>query len=82
MPAKRKNTPQQWDIQDGKVVVTTPAKEAETEEMDVERLDREIARSIRRRDMVANKLSDIQADYDDLVKYVTDLEALKAQLGG
>lgn len=72
--------PQKWDVKNGKVVMVTPAVEAKSEEIPVERLDRQIERIGHRKERAQEALTAAQAEYDELVKFETELKALRAKV--
>lgn len=78
MPAMRGN--QKWDIKNGKPVLVTPAVAAKSEEVPIERLDRQIERIGQRKERAGEALATAQKEYDDLVAYEAELKALRAKV--
>jgi septal ring factor EnvC (AmiA/AmiB activator) len=78
MPGRKSN--QKWEVRDGKPVVTTPAVEATTQEVPVKRLEREIARTARRREQVEAQLAELQTEVDDLKAHEAEVQAVLDQV--
>jgi hypothetical protein len=79
MPAGLRGN-QRWEIKNGKPVITTPAVAAQSEEIPVARLDRQIERISRRKEQAAESLAVAQKEFDDLEAFETELKALRAQI--
>jgi hypothetical protein len=73
---------QKWDVKNGKPVLVTPAVAAKSEEVPVERLDRQIERVGQRKERAKVALDQVQAEYDELVKYEAELKAVRAKISG
>jgi hypothetical protein len=73
---------QKWDVKNGKPVLVTPAVAAKSEEVPVGRLDRQIERVGQRKERAKAALDQVQAEYDELVKYEAELKAVRAKISG
>jgi hypothetical protein len=71
---------QKWEVKNGKPMLVTPAVAAKSEEVPVERLDRQIQRIGSRKERAAEALAAAQAEYDELVAFEAELTALREQV--
>lgn len=78
----RLSGPQKWDVKNGKPVLVTPAVAAQSEEVPVERLDRQIERIGQRKARAAEALAAAQAELDEITKYEAELKAVRAKIPG
>lgn len=72
---------QKWDVKNGKPVIVTPAVAAKSEEVPVERLDRQIERIGQRKARAAEAVAAAQAELTEIEAYEAELKAVRAKLG-
>jgi len=71
---------QKWDVKNGKAVLVTPAVAAKSEEVPVQRLDRQIERVGQQKARAAEALAAMQAQFNELEAYEAELVALRAKI--
>jgi len=71
---------QKWEMRGNKLAVVTPAVKEQVEEVGVERLDREIQRTQRRKEAAKQRVSAAQAELDKWTTKEAELLALRKKI--